>query len=401
MNDTSKTKEQLINELTELRKQVAALHLIDSTQMEFSENLLQHSAVPTFVLDSQHHVIIWNRACEELTGIKQADVVGTDEPWKAFYNYKRPVLADIVLTGNIDDLEKNYDLYMPSPLIPEGLQAEGWHPDLNGRDRYIFFDAVPIRNAAGMIIAAIETVQDITERKEAEESLRILSQAIEQAPMAVVITDHAGSIEYVNPCFTKVTGYSAAEAIGQNPRIIKSGLHPQEFYAGLWATILAGKEWHGEFRNKKKNGELYWEESSISPVKNAAGEITHFVGVKEDVSERKWAEEQLQQAKAVAEAATRAKSEFLANMSHEIRTPMNATTGMLYLLQQTPLTEKQKNYLDKARGATNSLLRIINDILDFSKIEAGKLEMEFIPFHLSTVLNHLTDLASAASQSNF
>ena len=105
---------------------------------------------------------------------------------------------------------------------------------------------------------------------------------------------------------------------------------------------------------------------------------------------------ELQQAKAAAETATRAKSEFLANMSHEIRTPMNAAMGMLYLLQQTPLTAKQKNYLDKAQGATNSLLRIINDILDFSKIEAGKLEMESVPFRLDTVLDLLTDVAAAA-----
>lgn len=105
---------------------------------------------------------------------------------------------------------------------------------------------------------------------------------------------------------------------------------------------------------------------------------------------------ELQQAKAVAEAATKAKSEFLANMSHEIRTPMNAAMGMLYLLQQTPLTEKQKNYLEKAQGAANSLLRIINDILDFTKIEAGKLEMESVPFRLDTVLALLVDVATVA-----
>ncbi|MDO9080291.1 MAG: response regulator, partial [Desulfuromonadales bacterium] len=105
---------------------------------------------------------------------------------------------------------------------------------------------------------------------------------------------------------------------------------------------------------------------------------------------------ELQQAKAVAEAATKAKSEFLANMSHEIRTPMNAAMGMLYLLQQTPLTAKQKNYLDKAQSATNSLLRIINDILDFSKIEAGKLEIESVPFRLDNILDLLTDIAAAA-----
>jgi PAS domain S-box-containing protein len=212
----------------------------------------------------------------------------------------------------------------------------------------------------------------------------------------VFITDRVGTIEYVNPHFTKVTGYTAEESIGKNPRIIKSGKHSRKFYQDMWGTIIAGEEWHGDICNKRKNGELYWEDASISPVKNAAGEIANFVGFKEDISERKRIIEELHQAKAVAEAATRAKSEFLANMSHEIRTPMNAAMGMLYLLQQTPLSDKQKNYLGKAQNATSSLLKILNDILDFSKIEAGKLEMESIPFRLAKVLNHLDDLASAS-----
>ena len=255
-----------------------------------------------------------------------------------------------------------------------------------------------LRRALEKQQAQEERVRHDLELKRMNEELQTLSQAIEQTPTAVVITDRDGTIEYVNPHFTKVTGYAAAEAIGQNPRINKSDWHPPEFYQELWATILAGGEWHGEFRNKKKNGELYWEAADISPVKNSAGEITHFVAVKEDITERKRAEEQLQQAKAIAEAATRAKSEFLANMSHEIRTPMNAAMGMLYLLQQTQLTDKQKNYLDKAQSASNSLLKVINDILDFSKIEAGKLEMESVPFRLSAVLANLADVASAALQ---
>ena len=223
-----------------------------------------------------------------------------------------------------------------------------------------------------------------------------MSRAIEQTPTAVVITDREGTIEYVNPHFAKMTGYPAGEAIGKNPRIISSGLHPPEFYRELWETILAGGEWHGEFRNKKKNGELYWEAAVISPVKNADDEITHIVAVKEDITARKRMDEELKKAKDAAEEANRMKSEFLANMSHEIRTPMNAAMGMLYLLQQTPLSDKQKNYLFKAQNASSLLLRIINDILDFSKIEAGKLEMESAPFRLGTVLNNIIDVAFAA-----
>jgi PAS domain S-box-containing protein len=231
------------------------------------------------------------------------------------------------------------------------------------------------------------------EHRGAEELVKKLSLAIEQSPVTIVITDRNGTIEYVNPYFSKVTGYSASEALGANSRILKSGIHPPEFYRTLWDLIRGGFEWHGEFCNKKKNGELLWESASISPVRNSDGEITHFIAVKEDITDRKRAFEELQQAKADAEAATTAKSSFLANMSHEIRTPMNAVLGMLYLVQQTGLSEKQKGYLGKAEGAAKSLLKIINDILDFSKIEAGRLQMESIPFLLSEVLTKITDIA--------
>ena len=239
--------------------------------------------------------------------------------------------------------------------------------------------------------------------RKAEETLNTLSHAIEQAHTSFVITSLDGEIRYVNPNFTAVTGYSAAQTVGRNARFLKSGQHTPDFYRELWETILAGNTWQGQFHNRRKSGELYWEAASISPVKNAAGEITHFVGVQEDITERKRAEEVLKESELrfkslskTAEAATRAKSDFLANMSHEIRTPMNAVKGMLYLLQQTALAENQKNYLGKAQSASNSLLRIIDDILDFSKIEAGKLKMERVSFSLVTVLDNLADLAATA-----
>jgi len=496
-------------------------------QEAFSENLLQNSSVPTFVVDARHRVIIWNRACEELTGLPASRVLGTNRPWRAFYPAARPVLADLVIDEALGDLSDLYGVCTRSPIGPDGMYAEGWYPTLNGKERFLCFDAAPIRNAAGEVIAAIETLRDITGRKQAEDSLEKLSLAIEQMPVTVMITDQEGVIEYVNPNFTKVTGFSAQEVLGMKPSLVRSDWHSSDFFQDLWSTILSGRGWRGEIRNKRKNGELYWESASISPVKGAGGEIRHFVAVKEDITERKWAqqalsrseerirlllestaeaiygvdlncsctfanpscarllgyghpdellgknmhqlihhaphveavclkdacpmyhvlrsetgvhiddeelwradgstfaaeywsypqrcdgevvgavvtffditerrraEEELREATAAAEAATRAKSEFLANMSHEIRTPINAAIGMLYLLQQTELSAVQKNFLDKAKSASNMLLRVINDILDFSKIEAGKLELECAPFSLSAVLRDLAAVASA------
>ncbi len=134
--------------------------------------------------------------------------------------------------------------------------------------------------------------QDLERRvEERTVELRKLSQATENSPASVVVTDKNGIIEYVNPTFSEVTGYAAKEAIGQNPRILKSGDHPASYYKDLWDTILAGKTWHGEFLNRKKNNEEFWESASISAIKNEDGEITHFVAVKQDITAQKRAEE--------------------------------------------------------------------------------------------------------------
>ncbi len=130
-------------------------------------------------------------------------------------------------------------------------------------------------------------MRDISERKQAEEKIRKLSSAVTHSPAAIIITAIDGRIEYVNPKFTAITGYSMEEALGKTPRILKSGQTPPEVYTDLWQTILAGREWRGELLNRKKNGELYWDLSSISAITDADGNITHFVAVNEDITQRK------------------------------------------------------------------------------------------------------------------
>ncbi|MDM8560591.1 response regulator [Candidatus Parabeggiatoa sp. HSG14] len=132
-----------------------------------------------------------------------------------------------------------------------------------------------------------QLTQEIAERKQLEEHLHKFSSAIEQSANTIVITDLNGSIEFVNPAFSKKTGYSYAEAIGQNPRILNSGEQPSEYYETLWNTIKNGKVWQGELQNKHKNGELYWELATISPIRNSSGKITHYVAIKEDITKRK------------------------------------------------------------------------------------------------------------------
>lgn len=238
----------------------------------------------------------------------------------------------------------------------------------------------------------------LTELRISTEQLKKLSRAIEHSPTTVLITDKQGNIEYVNPSFTKTTGYTIKETIGNNLDFLKSNFHDDEFYKNLWDTIESGNVWFGEFKNRRKDGSFYWESASISPIKNSKNEITHYVSVKEDITQRKQMEIELKKSKELAEAATVAKSQFLATMSHEIRTPMNAIIGLSHLVLKTKLDKKQLNYLIKIDQSAHSLLGIINDILDFSKIEAGKLTIENIDFDLEQVISTVSNLVSQKAQ---
>jgi PAS domain S-box-containing protein len=237
----------------------------------------------------------------------------------------------------------------------------------------------PIPGPGGATDRLLSVSRDITEHRRAEDRLRRLSEAVEQSPASVLITDVDGIIQYVNPRFTAITGYPADEAVGRNPRILNAGVQPGAFYDRLWSTIRSGQLWSGEFCNRKKSGELYWESASISPIRDANDRITHFVGVKEDITSQKEAAEELARAKQTAEAANRAKSEFLANMSHELRTPLNAIIGFSEVLSDRKfgeLNEKQARHVGHILSSGNHLLALINDILDLSKIEAGRMEIE-------------------------
>ena len=166
----------------------------------------------------------------------------------------------------------------------------------SGELRFIHSEADVTFDETGRPVRMLGMMQDITDQVQAEAELRKLFQAIEQSPVSIVITDTKGRIEFVNGKFCEISGYSRDEALGQNPRIFKTGETSAEEYRRLWQTISAGKVWSGQFLNRKKNGELFWEHATIAPVRNMQGRIAHYVAVKEDITERKRLEEQLHQA---------------------------------------------------------------------------------------------------------
>ncbi len=244
-------------------------------------------------------------------------------------------------------------------------------------------------------------VRDVTEKIMVEGEIRKLNKAIEQSSASIVITDKQGDIEYVNPQFSKKTGYSYAEAMGKNPRILKSGKQSREYYNELWQTIASGKVWQGEFENMTKDGQVYWELATIAPVRNDAGDITHYIAIKDEITKRKQMERELIEAKELAEKGMKAKSQFLSTMSHEIRTPMNGILGMTEMAIMNNHDENIKDFLETIRFSGQHLLRVINDILDVSKAESGKMKLEQIPFGLRELIRQLyLTLAEEARNKN-
>ena len=248
--------------------------------------------------------------------------------------------------------------------------------DKKGSQRWLQTSKIPLFDQRGKITGLVGIGRDITAQKLAYETIQKLSKSIEQSPSTIIITDINGNIEYVNPKFTEITGYSPEEAIGKNPRILKSGEMSEEVYKNMWETISSGEVWRGEFRNRKKNGELYWEWATMTSIKNENGVITNYIAIKEDISARKQMEADLIIAKDKAEENDRLKSAFLANMSHEIRTPLNSIIGFSEILSDPDFeTDERYEFARIITNSGNNLLAIISDIMDISKIEAGQVEV--------------------------
>jgi PAS domain S-box-containing protein len=281
-----------------------------------------------------------------------------------------------------------------SKIVEEKFISNG------GETIYVEIKAIPTvfehKNAVQVII------HDISERKRTQDKIKQLSQAVEQSPVAIVITNKIGIIEYVNPKFIETTGYALDEILGKNPRILKSGHTSTNEYKQLWQTITSGNEWFGEFHNKKKDGTLYWESASISPILNAQGLTTHYIAIKEDITERKLIEKQLIKAKEKAEESDRLKLAFLANMSHEIRTPMNGILGFTELLKEQGLSsDVQQEYIKIIRKSGKRMLNIINDIISISKVESGQIEVTLSETNVNEQIEYLqTFFKPEAAQKN-
>ncbi|MCX7166906.1 MAG: PAS domain S-box protein [Rhodocyclales bacterium] len=284
-----------------------------------------------------------------------------------------------------------------------------------GAVRWHSAKGVAVRDSSGNVIGFQGIARDVTEHRGDEDQLRKLSLAVDQSPESIAITNVDAEIEYVNEAFLRATGYSREEVIGQNPRVLQSGNTPPETYVAMWNVLRLGQPWKGEFYNRRKDGSEYVEFAIITPLRQPDGSISHYVAVKEDITEKKRIgieldsyrhhleelverrTEELVASRHQAEAANQAKSSFLANMSHEIRTPMNAIIGLTHILRHGGVTSEQAERLDKIQGASRHLLSIINDILDVSKIDAGRLQLESTDFSLAAILDTVASMIGATA----
>ena len=289
-----------------------------------------------------------------------------------FYGYSREQMLALKIS-DINTLGKLSSLEIQKVVERQQIYFTFQHRLADGslRDVEVFSSAVVFNNKP----VHYSIIHDISDKRRAEEKIHLLSKAIEQTPLSIIITDLQGKIEYVNPGFTSYSGYSSAEVLGRSPSIVKSGTQDSEAYRALWSTITSNKAWVGEVCNKNKNGDFYWVKSVITPVIDPFGKTTHYLAVQEDITEQKRLYDELVETKERAEEMNRLKTSFLNNMSHELRTPMIGIIGFSEYLKENLREGRMREMADTLHASSLRLSETLNLILTISQLEAEKLQI--------------------------
>ncbi len=388
--------EEKVRELEEsLKRREEAEEALRKSE-RFLNRIIENIPDMVFVKDARElRFVLFNRAGEELLGYPREELAGRSD-----YDFFPPGEAEFYTAQDREVINSLKFLDIPVETIRTR----------NKGTRILHTKKIAISDETGIPQYLLGISEDITERKRTEEELLKLSSAVEQSPVSIVITDSMGNIEYVNPKFTQITGYTAAEAKDKNPRVLKSGESSEEEYRTLWATITSGNVWQGEFHNRKKNGELFWESATISPVKNGRGEITHYVAVKEDVTERKKLEAQLRQAQKMEAVGTMA-----SGIAHDFNNILTAIMGFGSIVERKmakddPLRSGVSHILtaaDRAAKLTRSLLTFgraqpvvmaraeLNEIVRGMEKMLHRLIREDIELHIDLAPAELAILADA------
>ncbi|WP_457676914.1 PAS domain S-box protein [Thiolapillus sp.] len=360
------------------------LHRIADAQRAYEQRFrhtLENIDLAAVALNRNGEVTFCNNHFLDITGWKRDEVIGRSWTARFVSAEDRENVSAIIAT--MDDPSR-----FPSHLELLVKTRDG-NPRLIAWNNTLSFDS------KGEVIGVTGIGEDITEMRRTQTELLKLYQAVEQSPSSVVITSPNGDIEYVNPKFTEVSGYGAEEVIGKNPRILKSGETGPDEYADLWETIHNGGEWRGEFHNRRKDGSLYWEAAAISAIRDSEGNITSILAVKEDITEKKRLETEVEkQNRELALAETMAAMGRMASMiAHDLRNPLSSVKMTLQILgkKNAPATGKDTRELC---GISLEQIRymeeILSDMLSYSRPDA--LKPEWIP------MDKVIDLAVSMSQ---
>ena len=282
----------------------------------------------------------------------------------------------------------------PTSKLKENIQTTVEIRSKSGKQIFCEITAIPFSNEGANYIQAI--IKDISLQKELSDRNALLSRAIGQSPVGVVITNESAEIEYANSSFLNNIGYSADEVIGKNPKIFSSGQHNKDFYDAMWATLDSGNVWIGEIINKKNDGDHYPERLTISPIYNSENNLTHYIAIKEDISEQKKYIADLQAAKKKAEESDKLKSAFLASMNHELRTPLNHIIGFSDLIQDMDDLAEVQYFSKQINKSGSELLEIIEDIFSLALMEQSRIQIKKEKVFLRDILVDLKDVLRAA-----
>ena len=348
---------------------------------EFAVRLVENSTAPTFVLDTSHRVLIWNKALEQLTEVPEKKIVNSMEHWKAFYDHPRPCMADLILDGNSDECSRYYTRCGKSKILPGGWHGEGWFKDLGGKRRYIVFDAAAICNSLGERIAAIETLQDITDRVVAEEKLfdseERYRQLMQNIPVGLYrcASGVQGKFIMANPTLARMFGYdSALEIVGTT--MIELFNDPEERVELYRELEEQGNVIAKVVLFKRRDTSTFWCAVTAKLVRSPGGAVLFCDGMVEDITERRRIEEM--------------KSDFVSLVSHQLKTPVAEIKGFVYnmLVGVTgELNVKQRQYLEQMQEIAQRNYRLISDLLNVSRIERGVISVDLKVVDLKDIVD--------------